>query len=185
MSNHFYDDVGNKIFLDQYEGETILLFFWATWCGNCTQDLIYLDNLQKDFKKLPFKIIALSEDFQNIEIVQNHFEKQKIRHLPIFHDRQNLIFRSFEIVGLPTAYLINSSGKLKLAFKGSVKWYDQEIRKMILEEVDGVNELPKNTYKAKTVVETIEKIEKKQETNNSAKEENLNEKQEDESKKPE
>lgn len=152
MSGHIFDPYGNKVFLDQFEGETILLVFWATWCGNCVHDLTSLDNLQKDFKKLPFKVIALSEDFQDIEIVQNHFERLKIRHLKVYHDRQNQIFKAFDIVGLPTAYLINASGKLKLSFKGSVKWHDNEIRTMILEEIEGVHELPKNTYKAQSLI---------------------------------
>ncbi|RTK92595.1 MAG: TlpA family protein disulfide reductase [Rickettsiales bacterium] len=178
MSGNFYDEDGNKIFLDEYEGETILLVFWATWCGNCINDLTSLDNLQKDFRKLPFKVIALSEDFQNIDIVKKHFDRMQIRHLKIFHDRQNQIFRAFDIVGLPTSYLINSSGKLKLAFKGSVKWHDNEIRKMILKEIDGNHELPKNTYKVKNIVE-------KNEFNNDSKIEIKNEKTEDKSSKNE
>lgn len=178
MSGHFYDEDGNKIFLDEYEGETILLVFWATWCGNCVNDLTSLDNLQKDFRKLPFKVIALSEDFQNIDIVKKHFDRIQIRNLKIFHDRQNQIFRAFDIVGLPTSYLINSSGKLKLAFKGSVKWHDNEIRKMILNEIDGNYELPKNTYKVKNIVE-------KNDFNNDNKIETKNEKTEDKSSKNE
>ena len=32
---NFFDSEGNKVYLDQYEGSTILLVFWATWCGPC------------------------------------------------------------------------------------------------------------------------------------------------------
>ena len=41
-----------------------LLVFWATWCGSCISELPSLENLAKDFRKLPFKIIALSQDYQ-------------------------------------------------------------------------------------------------------------------------
>ena len=116
--------------------------------------------------------------FQNIDIVKKHFDRIQIRNLKIFHDRQNQIFRAFDIVGLPTSYLINASGKLKLAFKGSVKWHDNEIRKMILNEIDGNYELPKNTYKVKNIVE-------KNDFNNDNKIETKNEKTEDKSSKNE
>ena len=69
---NFFDSEGNKVYLDQYEGSTILLVFWATWCGSCVGELPSLDNLQKDFRKLPFKIIAVSEDYQGIEVVKKY-----------------------------------------------------------------------------------------------------------------
>ena len=30
---NFFDKEGNKVFLDQFEGKTILVNFWASWCG--------------------------------------------------------------------------------------------------------------------------------------------------------
>jgi len=90
---NFFDANGNKVYLDQYEGNTILLVFWATWCGSCVGELPSLDNLQKDFRKLPFKIIAVSEDYQGIEVVKKYFSENEIRHLEIFHDYQNNLFR--------------------------------------------------------------------------------------------
>lgn len=147
IDNCFYDQDGKKIYLDEFEGQTILLVFWATWCSSCVSELASLDNLQKDFRKLPFKIIALSEDFQNIEVVKNHFEKHGIRYLGIYHDRQNNILRELGIAGLPTVFLIDAKGKRKLEFKGKVKWHDDEVRRIILSEIEGAPELPKNTFK--------------------------------------
>jgi thiol-disulfide isomerase/thioredoxin len=144
---HFYDDQGNKVFLDQYEGTTILLVFWATWCGSCVSELPALDNLQKDFRKLPFKIISVSQDFAGIEVVKNHFAAHEIRHLEAFHDRKNKLFRELSIIGLPTAFLINAEGKNKIVFRGRIKWHDDKIRSMILSEIGEDLELPKNTYK--------------------------------------
>ncbi|MDG1437177.1 MAG: TlpA disulfide reductase family protein [Rickettsiaceae bacterium] len=143
----FFDDKGNKLFLDQYEGNTVLLVFWATWCGTCVSELASLDNLSKDFRKLPFKVIALSEDYRGIEVVQKHFEEREIRHLEIFHDYSNQLFRAMSVNGIPTAFLINSDGKIRKIFKGRIKWQDDQIRTILLGEVDGNPEVPKNTYK--------------------------------------
>ena len=78
---NFFDIQGNKVYLDQYEGTNILLVFWATWCGTCVSELPSLDNLQKDFRKLPFKIIAVSQDYQGIDIDDKilSIAKQKIQ----------------------------------------------------------------------------------------------------------
>jgi len=143
----FYDAEGNKVFLDQYEGTNILLVFWATWCGTCVSELPALDNLQKDFRKLPFKVIAVSQDYKGIEVVKDHFIAHEIRHLEAFHDQKNQLFREFSVVGLPAAFLINAEGKNKLVFKGRIKWHDNEVRSKILSEIGENLELPKNTYK--------------------------------------
>ena len=185
---NFFDANGNKVYLDQYEGNTILLVFWATWCGSCVGELPSLDNLQKDFRKLPFKIIAVSEDYQGVEVVKKYFSENEIRHLEIFHDYQNNLFRSLGIVGLPTAYLINAEGKVKYIFNGVVKWHDNEVRQMIIAQIDGNQVLPKNTFKSaslnkqvvkakKTVVE-VTKEEVKNDNQEVKDEENSSKKQE-------
>ena len=143
----FFDGDGNKVYLDQYEGTNILLVFWATWCGTCVSELPALDNLQKDFRKLPFKIIAVSQDYKGVEVVKNHFFAHEIRHLGIFHDYKNQLFRELSVVSLPTALFINAEGKNKLVFKGRIKWHDDDVRNMILSEIGENLELPKNTYK--------------------------------------
>jgi thiol-disulfide isomerase/thioredoxin len=144
---NFYDSEGNKVFLDQFEGTTILLVFWATWCGTCVSELPSLDNLQKDFRKLPFKIISVSQDFKGIEVAKKHFSAHGIRHLETFHDRKNKLFRELSVIGLPTAFLINAEGKNKIVFRGRIKWHDDRIRSIILSEIGEDLELPKNTYK--------------------------------------
>ena len=157
---NFFDSEGNKVYLDQYEGSTILLVFWATWCGSCVGELPSLDNLQKDFRKLPFKIIAVSEDYQGVEVVKKYFSENEIRHLEIFHDYQNNLFRSLSIVGLPTAYLINAEGKVKYIFNGVVKWHDNEVRQMIMAQIEGNQVLPKNTFKSASLNKQVVKAKK-------------------------
>ena len=143
---NFFDVNGNKVYLDQYEGNTILLVFWAMWCGGCISELPSLDNLAKDFRKLPFQVIAVSEDYQGASVIKEYFESNEIRHLEVFHDHQNQLFKALSVAGLPSAFLINASGKIKVIFKGGIKWHENEIRAMILAEIDGNPEMPKNTY---------------------------------------
>ncbi|MFK7968045.1 MAG: TlpA family protein disulfide reductase [Rickettsiaceae bacterium] len=143
---NFFDKEGNKVFLDQFEGKTILVNFWASWCGSCVEELPSLDVLQKDFRKLPFEVIAVSEDFKGIDAAEAHFNKYGIRHLKLYHDYQNSLFRAMSVVGLPTAFLINPEGKIKFIFKGNTKWHEESIRNILLSEIKGNPEIPKNSY---------------------------------------
>lgn len=42
-----------------------------------------------------------------------------------------------EVIGLPSAYLIDPDGKIKIVFCQTVKWHDDEIRNIILSEIKG------------------------------------------------
>jgi len=142
----FFNEEGGRVFLDQFEGKTILLSFWASWCGHCVEDLPSLDSLQKDFRKLPFEVIAVSEDFNGIKAAKDHFTKYGIRHLALYHDYKNALFKAMSVVGLPTSFLIDPEGRVKLIIKGNVKWYEESVRSILLNEIPGNPEAPKNSY---------------------------------------
>ena len=149
----FFDADNKEKFLEEYEGKTILLVFWATWSKDSTDDISTLDNLQKDFRKLPFKIIALSQD-TDISKIKNYFLQNNIRHLGAFYDYKHGVFKELQIAGLPTGYLINSEGKIKMIFKGKTAWHSDKIREKILSHIDGNFPTPHNSYK-KTIIHKV------------------------------
>lgn len=178
---HFFDENSEKIYFDQFEGKTILVVFWATWCGTCLSCIPSLDILQKDFHKLPFEVVAISEDSQPTETIKDYFNQQEIRHIKIYYDYQSKLLKEMKIAGLPTAFVVNPEGKIKTILKGSIKWHDDKIRDLILEEISGNPQRPRNSYKIislNNVVPPKEKITQKNKLEQKA-EKNENEEQED------
>ncbi len=159
----FFDEKEEKHSLDKFEGKTILLVFWATWCPACVKEMPDLDILQKDFRKLPFEIIPISQDYQAIEVVQKYYQNYEIRYLPLYHDFKNQLFKAFGIVGLPTAILINTDGKKLVSFVGSINWYDDEIRQIILSHIPGNHPEPKNSYQEQSLNQPVHRNLKTQE----------------------
>jgi thiol-disulfide isomerase/thioredoxin len=153
----FFDDKGEKYSLDNFEGKTILLVFWATWCASCVKEMPDLDILQKDFRKLPFAIIPVSQDYQGIEVIQKYYKNYDIRYLPIYHDFRNQLFKALSIVGIPTAILISPDGKMLVSFAGIINWYDTEVRNIILSNIPGNHPEPKNSYREQTINQPVNK----------------------------
>lgn len=152
-----FDENGEKHYMEEYEGRALLVVFWATWCSPCVQEMLDLDVLQKDFRKLPFTILAISEDYQGIKTVQEFYKSNDIRHLSIYHDYKNALFKDFKVVGMPTSFIINADGKNVASFKGVVNWYDEEVRKAILSHIPGNPAEPKNSYKDNSLNHIISK----------------------------
>ncbi|MEG8230652.1 TlpA disulfide reductase family protein [Candidatus Rickettsia tasmanensis] len=142
----FFDEEKNQYSLDQFEGKTILLVFWATWSAPCVKEMPDLDMLQKDFRKLPFSVIPISEDYQDIKVVKEYFKSYHIRYLPIYHDYRNELFKALGVVSLPTSILIDPNGKIVTSFVGNTNWYDEKVRDTILAAIPGNYPEPKNSY---------------------------------------
>lgn len=151
----FFDEKEKKYSLDQFEGKTILLVFWATWCASCVKEMPDLDILQKDFRKLPFEIIPVSQDYQGVKLVEEYYKNYEIRYLPIYHDFKNQLFKAFSIIGLPTAILVSPDGKMLVSFVGNTNWYDEEIRNIILANIPGNHPEPKNSYKEQSLNQSV------------------------------
>ncbi|WP_392506381.1 TlpA disulfide reductase family protein [Rickettsia sp. 2024-CO-Wats] len=142
----FFDEEKNQYSLDQFEGKTILLVFWATWSAPCVTEMPDLDMLQKDFRKLPFSVIPISEDYQDIKVVKEYFKSYQIRYLPIYHDYRNELFKALGVVSLPTSILIDPNGKIVTSFVGNTNWYDEKVRDTILSAIPQNYPEPKNSY---------------------------------------
>lgn len=143
----FFDEESKEHYLEEYEGKLILLVFWATWSSACDEEIRELEILQKDFRKLPFVVIALSQDFKNIKLVKDFLDKRDIRYLKIFYDYKNELFKKFNVIGLPTSYLIDTKGNIVGNFSSVVKWHKEEVRELLFSYIPGSFDRPKNSYK--------------------------------------
>ncbi|MBN9543337.1 MAG: TlpA family protein disulfide reductase [Alphaproteobacteria bacterium] len=150
----FLNADNKKINLEAFENNVILIHFWATWCAPCTTEMQVIDKLQKDYRKRPFKVLALSEDYKGIEAVKSFYKKHDIKYLDEFIDDKNAIFKDMMIPSLPFSVLIDKSGNIVETYKGAVNWNDEEIRTTIeleLKEIEGeVTELPETNADGKT-----------------------------------
>jgi len=151
----FFDQDKGKHYLEEYEGKTLLVVFWASWCAPCAQEMRDLDILQKDFRKLPFEILAISEDYQNIKMIQEFYKLYDIRHMQILYDYRNQLFNAFGVIGMPTSFLITADGMNIGSFSGIVPWHDDSVRNILTSHILGNPPEPKNTSKTRSLNQIV------------------------------
>ncbi len=129
---------GKNYTLKQFEGKTIILNFWATWCTPCIIEFPQLlDLAEEEQDELIF--IALSVD-ENVDIVTNMFsraskdfqEKLQQDNVIIGMDSDKSISKGlFGTVKYPESYIITPDLKIKHKIKGARNWLNLETKRML------------------------------------------------------
>ncbi len=116
------DENGYNKSLPNYNGEVVLVNFWATWCGPCVIEMPDLDRLQKKYAKAGLKVVAISIDEEGPVKVKEFYKKNKLKHLEIFNDYDGSSAKAFNVRSLPTSFLIGRDGKVIGMVNGFAKW---------------------------------------------------------------
>ncbi|MGE4193741.1 MAG: TlpA family protein disulfide reductase [Pseudodesulfovibrio sp.] len=103
----FLDEAGLDKYLKDNAGRPTMLFFWATWCPSCKQEIPELVALQESHGD-KVNIIALSVD-ENREALEKYLEKKPMD-LPVYWGDQGLA-RKFRVEAIPTLVIFDKTGK--------------------------------------------------------------------------
>jgi len=111
---------GQHIDLMMYEGKTLFINFWATWCKPCIQEMPTIEKLQEilNDEQIVF-LLASNEDIDQIE-------KFRRRHSYNFHYVLLENMEALNIQALPTTFVFNPHGELMFSETGFRIWDSPE-----------------------------------------------------------
>ena len=120
-------DTKNRQFnLNDYQGNLILLNFWATWCAPCKKEMPSLDLLQVNKNLNNLKIFPINVGQDNIEKASKFFEDLEIKHLKLYFDSPINLAKKFRLRGIPTSILLNKEGLEFARIVGSIDFEDKK-----------------------------------------------------------
>ena len=121
----FLNKNDQKININEYTGNLLILNFWATWCEPCKEEMPSLDKLssEKNFNNL--EILPINVGSEKISKSKIFFEEVGIKNLKIYHDIDMKLPNKLLLRGLPTTLLINKKGEEFARILGSVDFEDK------------------------------------------------------------
>ena len=99
------DSDGQVRSLADFDGDIIVLNFWASWCVECIAEFPTLVNLQRQFDPKTLQIISILED-DDIENLKQLSLSASDLGFPILIDSDGVLKRRFDIRGLPTTIIL-------------------------------------------------------------------------------
>ena len=129
----FKDSVGNKINLEDFFGNLIIINFWATWCKPCEEEMPSLDRLyqNENFKNL--LIFPVNVENPNFERTKKFFLNLNIKKLQIFYDTELNFVKHLKLRGVPTTIFINKKGEEFARLVGSINFEDKDFMNWLLQ----------------------------------------------------
>ena len=121
----FLDKNDKKINIKEFNGNLLLLNFWATWCGPCKEEMPSLDRLQVNQNLSNLKIFAINISQESKKKVDSFFEDLNIKNFDPYFDAPTTLAKTFTLRGVPTSILIDKDGKEFARIMGSIDFNDQ------------------------------------------------------------
>lgn len=110
---------GQALSLSHFRGRVVLLDFFATWCGPCTQAMPKLRQLQSAYGHAGLSVIGYSVDSEGLESVGPYAARHGLN-FPVVLGNAAEAKRIANVTALPTTLLIGPDGQIIARFEGPV-----------------------------------------------------------------
>lgn len=96
--------------LNHYSGKVVLIDFWASWCGPCRQSFPWMNEMQTKYHDDGLVIVAVNVD--NDLAAANRFLSDYPTSFLVHFDEDKSLAREYEVVAMPSSFLIGRDGKV-------------------------------------------------------------------------
>ncbi|MDC0419141.1 TlpA family protein disulfide reductase [Candidatus Pelagibacter sp.] len=121
----FLDKNDKEINIKEFNGNLLLLNFWATWCAPCKEEMPSLDRLQVNQNLSNLKIFAINISQESKKKVDSFFEDLNIENFEPYFDAPTTLAKTFSLRGVPTSIFIDKDGKEFARIMGSIDFNDK------------------------------------------------------------
>lgn len=105
--------------LDDYQGQPVLVFFWASWCSICKSAMPGLEAVYQDLASEGFMILAINTTFQDsLPAAMDYFQAQGFTYTMLL-DQEGLVANNYQMRAIPTSILIDRDGIVRDVIIGS------------------------------------------------------------------
>ena len=107
-------DTGENMRLSEYRGDVVLLNFWASWCGDCRDQMPSLDSLYGLYHEAGLQLLSINLD-NKTERAQDLTRGLKF---PVLYDSDRKVSKLYDVGSMPVTLLIDREGVVRYVHRG-------------------------------------------------------------------
>jgi cytochrome c biogenesis protein CcmG, thiol:disulfide interchange protein DsbE len=109
---------GEEIRLSDYREQIVMINNWATWCPPCKAEMPVLQDYYHDHQDQGFMLFGIEAGDPQADVAS--FVKEYRLTFPILLDPRNQSLTAFNNDSLPSSYVIDHDGYVRLAWTGPI-----------------------------------------------------------------
>jgi cytochrome c biogenesis protein CcmG, thiol:disulfide interchange protein DsbE len=110
---------GSPFSLESLKGQIVVLDFWASWCVPCRTSFPFFDTLQGKYQSRGLRVLGLT--LEDDEDAVRAFLDDVPAAFTILRDPSGHAGEAFQVVAMPTTFLLDSQGRIVARFEGGDK----------------------------------------------------------------
>ncbi len=122
---------GKEVDLTKFEGKTIFVNFWATWCKPCIQEMPSIAALQTHLAGKNIEFFFASDE--EVDKIQKFRESRKMALNFVRVENPEAL----GIQALPTTFIFDAEGNMIFSEVGFRKWDDPTTIEMVTKLING------------------------------------------------
>ncbi len=126
------DKEKNQRKIEEWEGQTLVIYLWSSWCSDCLPDLFACNQMAKQLAKKSIAFIAISEDFKPSDQVFSWVKEKKWDDLFVLHDNKRWLYNQFNLKNLPVLLVVDDQSVVHTMVTGSIRWDHPETLSWLL-----------------------------------------------------
>ena len=115
--------------LHELKGKVVYMDFWASWCPPCVKSFPFLNQLEHDLKDKGLHVVGVNLD-EKITDAQAFLASNPVD-FSIVADGSKQCAKVFELMAMPTSYLIDKKGTIRHIHQGFRPDESQQLRALI------------------------------------------------------
>ncbi len=127
----FETESGDVKSFANFQGELVLVNFWATFCGPCIRELPSIETLANEYSDKGLTVALMSQDHTGWEQINVFLDRLHIATPGSFLDVGKKLANELGVSSLPTTALIDAQGNILGAVFGPAEWDTPEAYELI------------------------------------------------------
>ena len=125
---------GNQHRLSDYTGKVLVVNFWASWCAPCREELPAMNRAAIKLLEQPVVWLAVNvgEDREAVKA----FTADYPINFTVLLDRSGQVSQSWQVIGMPTTFVVNRRGDVAHRIVGKREWDDEQHLQMVTGVID-------------------------------------------------
>lgn len=121
---------GERVSLESYRGQVVLIHFWATFCIPCLKELPDLETLWRQYNRQGVVVLGIAADRGSQDVVQDFSSRAGVT-FPVLLDPDGEVRNRYEVTALPMTYLVGRDGRISGRAFGTREWTGPQGREFI------------------------------------------------------